>query len=375
MPTPRIYFGIAALGNKIYTIGGDSGNWEVGERITNVVEVYDPLTDTWETKSSMPTKRKGLSASVVNGKIYVIGGRVGEPTYNPLPLTEVYDPETDTWTTAAPIPVPVSYHASVVLDGKIYILGGSTKTEVSISLNQIYDPKTDSWSNGTSLLEGVDAAAAGATTGLLATKRIYVIGGKQNLDAVNLNQVYDPETDSWTFGTPMPTARYGLGVAVVNDMLYAIGGMQDWFRAPANERYTPMGYGKVPPKISIISPKNETYTAENVPLTFTINKKILWMGYSLDGQANVTIEGNTTLTGLSNGSHKLVVYAKDMAGNTTYEIVYFTIAPQSENFSTWIVIFTVVILIVGATALIYFKNSRKTNKRRADFISAFKLFH
>ena len=77
------------------------------------------------------------------------------------------------------------------------------------------------------------------------TQRVNVIGGKQNLDAVNLNQVYDPTTDTWVIGTAMPTARYGHGIGVINDNLYVIGGREGWFGFPisaANERYTPAGY-------------------------------------------------------------------------------------------------------------------------------------
>ncbi|MEM4243514.1 MAG: kelch repeat-containing protein [Candidatus Bathyarchaeia archaeon] len=360
MPTPRILFGIAVIGNKIYTMGGDSGNWEVGQRITNVVEVYDPLTDKWETKSPMPTKRMAFSASVINGKIYIIGGQVSEPAYNSVLQTEVYDPETDTWTTAAPIPVPVGYHASVVLDGKIYILGGSTRTEVSASLNQIYDPETNSWSNGTAMPFGVDSAAAGATTGILSPKRIYVLGGKKNLDAVNLNQIYDPKTDTWTLGAPMPTARYGLGVAVVDDMLYAVGGREGWIGAPitgANERYTPIGIGKAPLKIGIISPKNETYNVENVSLTFIVTEATSWIGYSLDGQVNVTIAGNTTLTGLPDGAHSLTIYANDTAENSrASETRYFSIKTQQSELSPlWIMITIAVVVVAGAAYLIYLK--------------------
>jgi N-acetylneuraminic acid mutarotase len=233
MPTPRSSFGIAVVENKIYTIGGDSGNWTTGRIITNINEIYDPATDTWETKTSMPTPRYALEAHLVNGKIYLIGG-------NSI-VNEVYDPVTDSWTTKTPIPIGVGYYASAVVDNKIYIIGGA----VGLSHNQIYDTETDTWSSGASLPTGVDSAAAGVTAGVTDTQRIFVIGGKENLDAVNLNQVYDPETNTWVAGPWLPTARYGLGVAVLNDSLYAIGGREGWFGSPisaANERYTPTDF-------------------------------------------------------------------------------------------------------------------------------------
>ena len=55
-----------------------------------VNEVYNTQTDTWETKTAMPTARVGAAASVIDGKIYVVGGDSN--------VTEVYDPKTDTWT-------------------------------------------------------------------------------------------------------------------------------------------------------------------------------------------------------------------------------------------------------------------------------------
>jgi len=237
MPTPRGNFGIAVVENKIYAIGGSTDDYVY----TNVNEVYDPSTDTWETKISMPTKRSKLCANVVNGKIYLIGGGQRTPNDN-FDVNEVYDPVTDTWTTKTPIPTGVDYYASVVVDNKIYIMGGAVSPT---TLNQIYDPETDTWSNGAPLPTGVDSAVAGVTAGDTATERIFVIGGKQGLDAVKLNQVYDPETDTWVAGTAMPTARYALGVAVVNDSLYAIGGREGWVGSPvsaANERYTPADF-------------------------------------------------------------------------------------------------------------------------------------
>jgi N-acetylneuraminic acid mutarotase len=237
MPTPRNGFGIAVVENKIYCIGGSTGAYTY----TNVNQVYDPATDTWERKAAMPTIRHAMDANVVNGKIYVIGGAQRTPN-DDFDINEVYDPITDTWTTKTPIPTGVDYYASAVVNNKIYIMGGAVSPT---NLNQIYDPETDTWSSGAPLPTGVDSAAAGVTAGTTDTQRIFVLGGKQGVDAVNLNQVYDPETDKWVYGTAMPTARYGLGVAVVNNSLYAIGGREGWVGFPvsaANERYTPADF-------------------------------------------------------------------------------------------------------------------------------------
>jgi hypothetical protein len=64
----------------------------------------------------------------------------------------------------------------------------------------------------------------------------------------------------------------------------------------------------------------------DIPLTFTVNGRVSWMGYRLYTD-NVTITGNTTLTGLSASSRSLVVYANDTSGKTyASNWVYFTVA-------------------------------------------------
>jgi parallel beta-helix repeat protein len=78
--------------------------------------------------------------------------------------------------------------------------------------------------------------------------------------------------------------------------------------------------------VRIITPGNTTYRGENVSLTFSVDFGPSWMGYSLDDQANVTIAGNTTLSGLSCGSHHITIYANDTSGNMFSSVeVYFTI--------------------------------------------------
>jgi hypothetical protein len=353
MPTSRSYFATAVYQNKIYCIS------------EGVNEVYDPATDTWETKTPMPTARTGLQANVVNGKIYLIGGYVSAyyTTYNFsssfLTLNEVYDSANDSWTTKAPMPTATSNYASAVVDNKIYVIGGLLKSE-NYTLNQIYDPATDNWSLGAPSSSITAYGAAGATTGVNAPKRIYLLGQDFTFpEPPYINRVYDPATDAWTIGVPVSTERRGFGVAVVNELLYVVGGFTETFDMfwnshvtlyATNEQYTPFGYGTVPPVVSAVSPENKTYISSNVSLAFTVNKPASWMGYSLDGQDNVTITGNITLSGLANGSHNITVYARDEFENTgVSETVTFTIAKETEAFPIRL---TVVIAVVVAALVL-----------------------
>jgi branched-chain amino acid transport system substrate-binding protein len=87
-----------------------------------------------------------------------------------------------------------------------------------------------------------------------------------------------------------------------------------------------------PPTISIVSPENKTYPVEDVPLTFTVGESTSWIGYSLDGQANTTIGGNTSLTSLLDGVHYVVVYANDTVGNIGKSgVVYFAVDTNPPN--------------------------------------------
>jgi len=123
----------------------------------------------------------------------------------------------------------------------------------------------------------------------------------------------------------------------------------------------------VSPDIEILSPENKTYATNSVSLNFTLDELTPWIGYSLDAEKNVTITGNTTVSGLSNGLHSLIVYANDTAGNTgASEMIHFTIEAQQpvEPFPTWIVAVTVIIAVVGVALLVYFVKVKKTEKFR-----------
>jgi N-acetylneuraminic acid mutarotase len=324
MPTARSGFAVAVYQSKIYVIGGTVGDSDnVG--FTGRTEVYDPATNTWERKADMPTPRADLCASVINGKIYLIGGKeywLDGPLYHELDVNEVYDPTSNSWTAESRIPIPVFGYASVVVDGKIYVFGGARQlltgfnNLTSVSSNQVYDVINDMWLSRAGLPAAESYAVAEATLGLTAPKRVYVVGGFDQSSYSNVLRVYDSEPDAWSAGASMLTARGYFGLAVVDDVLYAIGGSDGENMLDVNERYLPFGYGTVPPEVRILSPEKKTYAFDSVELAVSVNRPTNWIGYSLDAQAKVTISNDTWLSGLSEGEHTVKVYVNDTFGNT-----------------------------------------------------------
>jgi hypothetical protein len=120
------------------------------------------------------------------------------------------------------------------------------------------------------------------------------------------------------------------------------------------------------PIISFLSFENKTFGTSNVPLNFTVNQFASKIKYSLNGQENVTITGNTTLAGLPNGDHNVAVYATDEGGNTgASETMYFNVnvpepQPEPEPFPTTMVIApTALVAVISAVLLVYFKKRKR----------------
>ena len=244
MPTPRYHFAIAVYQNKIYCFGGltISGNSSGVE--TGTTEVYDPVTDTWETKTSMPTPRMRIDAHVINGKIYVLGGHTFT-NYTTLNLCEVYDPTTDSWTTKTVSP-PYDFRteASAVIDDKIYFLG-TKKSSVPPYIDsflEIYSPENESWTVCGSAPLYDSSAVVAVTTGVFAPQRIHVL-------AEDTHYMYDPKTNNWTTSSSMIIFRSYAGVALINDTINVIGGIilprsdaliAELSASNANEQHVPL---------------------------------------------------------------------------------------------------------------------------------------
>lgn len=116
-----------------------------------------------------------------------------------------------------------------------------------------------------------------------------------------------------------------------------------------------------PPIISGLSIMNKTYNQQTTPLSFNVDENTSWIAYNLDNQGNETIQGNMTLTGLSDGSHSIVIYANDTAGNMgKSNIVFFTVnTPTAEEFIATIVLSGMIVIAAVVGSLVYLKKRKR----------------
>jgi parallel beta-helix repeat protein len=170
------------------------------------------------------------------------------------------------------------------------------------------------------------------------------------------------------YKTKYPSAVQ-MGDSGVYNIPYSIDA-QNIDRYPLTQPFNSAFYApKVPPKISLLSPVNQEFNESSVPLFFTVDKQAVWMGYSLDGQDNITITGNTTIAGLSSGLHNITVYAKDEFENMgASETISFSVAEVPFPTALVAVAFIASAAAVSAALLVYFKKRRATNLKRNNEI-------
>lgn len=248
--TARLGLGVVSVDTTLYAIGGKGG-----QALGNV-ETYTPGADgTWTTvtSSTMQTPRYKFAVAEVNGTIYVMGGKSSGNEV--LSTVEAYTTATQKWSSHDPVtqtPIPtmptgVWRTSAVAFGDKIYVFGGLTNATDGIGYSdqvQIYDPHTNTWSYGAKM----HTARAAMAVVVGQDQRIYVIGGENTSGALTTVEVYSPTTNTWTSSIPqLPSPRTRLAAALGPDgTLYAIGGLnirdpKDTKDAALNtvERYLP----------------------------------------------------------------------------------------------------------------------------------------
>jgi N-acetylneuraminic acid mutarotase len=230
MQPVRVAAAASVVNGKIYVMGGLT----LGLLDINNNQAYDPSTDTWVTLAPMPTPRGFPFSGVVNDTIYVMGG--GYP--NATSRVEAYNPKTNSWnTTKADVLLARIASNAAVVDGTIYHIGGSYNQRDC----QAYHTNPNFAELRTPIPDSLGQRGALSVT--VYDRLIYTFGGSNYSPWSPFSAVcaYNPQADTWTRKRNMPTPRFGFQTYLIGNKIYAIGGSQSEGTALATvEVYDPV---------------------------------------------------------------------------------------------------------------------------------------
>lgn len=223
-PTTINHAAAVGLDGVLYVIGGqtNAGGRNEQSRYTSAVYAFDPKTERWTPRAPMPTARSAMALGVIDGKIYVAGGR--PPHGHDF---AVYDPKADRWTTLPDMPTARNHIAAAAIGGKLYVaggrFGGGFRSEITAAL-EMYDPGTNAWTAKRPMSE-----ARSGLNGIAVDGCFHTFGGEHPTAGPSgvfpHHEVYDPKTDRWTRLPDMPVPVHGVtGLAYVDGWIHLPGG-------------------------------------------------------------------------------------------------------------------------------------------------------
>jgi energy-converting hydrogenase Eha subunit A len=226
LPTPTSNGGAAVVENILYVIGGSPAT---GPYSTNAVWAYSPKTKTWTEKAAMPTPRYNLGVVVEKNIIYAIGGIGGVNNGNSvLNVVESYNPATDTWTEENPLLIDKEASSVGLIKTTIVAAGGYNNGDTED--NEGYDATTNAWSSLTSDPEAHSFACAGS----IGTQLFATGGWNGASSALSTTESFKLSKNTWKSLAPIPQATIAAGSAVLKGKLYCFGGWASWGGATLN---------------------------------------------------------------------------------------------------------------------------------------------
>jgi N-acetylneuraminic acid mutarotase len=225
MPAAETHMGVASDGQNIYVAGGYTFNPKTTYQTFATANVfkYNIAADSWSTFTALPAARGAGALVYLDGELHFIDGvntsRVGQTDHWVLSPTDA-NPQ---WTDSTPVPFSANHTAAVVLNGKIYIVGGQSTSDDSSTIADVivWDPANPSvWTAVASMPIRRSHAMVSVADG-----QIIVAGGTTGAD-IPLASVlaYNPQTNTWTSQTPLPSARLApVGGVIGNTIIVATG--------------------------------------------------------------------------------------------------------------------------------------------------------
>lgn len=231
-PIRRFESPSAVVDGRVYVFGGWYWDSAAGIlRASQRVDAYDPASNAWSTKASMPVKLTHQAVVVDGRTIYMIGGFIGDDPGVATDNIWKYDTSANKWSVANfELPAARASGGAVIVGRRLHWFGGSTADRVTDS-GKHWAIDLDDTSAGWTELDVMPNGRhhfAYATTG----GKIYAFGGQHGHDSNSRSQddsahVYDPADDEWTAlrTMPRPVSHAEPSTFVMNGKIYIAGGM------------------------------------------------------------------------------------------------------------------------------------------------------
>jgi N-acetylneuraminic acid mutarotase len=227
MPTRLTHLNPAIDGNTIWLAGGFKGRHP--GPVTAEVWKYDIASDAWTPGPPLPERRAGGGLAVVQRRLHYFGGYKADRDTNSGDHWSLSLDGGNRWQREADLPDPRGHVSAAVLDGKLYALGGDhghDKTQIDLKSCHRFDPATNQWSPIASLPDGRSHFESST---IIYRGRILIVGGRCNSSQPPRNVVgdlieYDPEADAWHVVGAMPEKLLAPAAAIISSRIVVTGG-------------------------------------------------------------------------------------------------------------------------------------------------------
>jgi len=220
--------------NKLFVFGGERVSTAT---VVNITRIYDIGTNTWSVGAPMPGTRAFMGSGYYNGKIYLVGGYSTANLDPSFGQVWEYDPLNNTWNTSrASMPITLGGPGCGIINGHIYIAGGRNIGNTNLNTLYDYDIAANTWTQRANLFTGVNVPGSAVIGG-----ELWVFGGGSPFlglgvafqsnrkevvapDATNILQIYDPASNTWTSGPNLTQQRSFPAGTHVGETALAVGG-------------------------------------------------------------------------------------------------------------------------------------------------------
>jgi len=219
LPEERVLSGAAEMDGVLYLVGGGSAGGR--ETATDTVFALDPVTEIWSALPRMLEVRHSPYLLPLDGKLYVLGGN--NPGFEGLFTGEVFDPVTGSWSSIPDAPCRLAAN-----EGVAGVIDERPVAFARFCAFLEYDPVTQEWT----ILSTEHTTLSASAFGAIGSK-VYQAGGYDDGESQDVLRAFDTRTGEWETLSPMHTPRMLPNGVAARGRFFVFGGFDSFDPGPA----------------------------------------------------------------------------------------------------------------------------------------------